>query len=96
MENKYNLLDNPLITYTYSTNNKIDLNITLTEEEIKIFDFIQSTIEKYKLKVEVRVAGGWVRDKVLNLKSHDIDLVISGMKCIEFGLLLIKSKCKKL
>ena len=90
MENKYNLLDNPLITYTYSTNNKIDLNITLTEEEIKIFDFIQSTIEKYKLKVEVRVAGGWVRDKVLNLKSHDIDLVISGMKCIEFGLLLNK------
>ena len=90
MENKYNLLDNPLITYTFSTNNKIDLNITLTEEEIKIFDFIQSTIEKYKLKVEVRIAGGWVRDKVLNLKSHDIDLVISGMKCIEFGLLLNK------
>ena len=90
MENNYNLLDNPLITYSYSINNKIELNITLTEEEIKIFDFIQSTIEKHNLKIEVRVAGGWVRDKVLNLKSHDIDLVISGMKCIEFGLLLNK------
>ncbi len=87
MENKYNLLDIPLISYTHSTNNKLELNIILTEEEIKLFDFIQSTIKKYKLKIEVKVAGGWVRDKVLNLKSHDIDLVISGMKCIEFGLL---------
>ena len=51
---------------------------------------MQSTIKKYKLKTEVRVAVVWVRDKVLNLKSHDIDLGISGIKCIEFGLLLNK------
>lgn len=51
---------------------------------------MQSTIKKYKLKTEIRVAVVWVRDKVLNLKSHDIDLGISGIKCIEFGLLLNK------
>ena len=33
MESKYNLLDNPLISYIYSTNNKLELNIILTEEE---------------------------------------------------------------
>ena len=37
MENKYNLLDIPLISYTHSTNNKLELNIILTEEEIKKF-----------------------------------------------------------
>ena len=30
-------------------------------------------------QVEIRVAGGWVRDKILNLNSHDVDVALNNI-----------------
>ncbi|ATZ55574.1 Bccca1 [Botrytis cinerea B05.10] len=37
-------------------------------------------------KVELRWAGGWVRDKLLGIQSHDIDIAINVMTGQNFGL----------
>lgn len=44
-------------------------NIELTEKERKIFDRLLSTLRYCNLDTQLRVAGGWVRDKVLLLDS---------------------------
>lgn len=38
--------------------------ITLNEKEEQIFNTLKNVMEKKKLPVTLRVAGGWVRDKV--------------------------------
>lgn len=38
--------------------------IELTEIEKKIFDRLLNTLRQFNLQTELRVAGGWVRDKV--------------------------------
>lgn len=37
--------------------------------------------------VEVRIAGGWVRDKLLGLPSHDLDISLSVMTGLNFAIL---------
>ncbi|KAI9851859.1 MAG: CCA tRNA nucleotidyltransferase, mitochondrial [Thelocarpon superellum] len=37
-------------------------------------------------KVELRFTGGWVRDKLLNVPSQDIDVAINKMTGYQFGL----------
>lgn len=37
---------------------------------------------------EVRIAGGWVRDKLLGLPSHDLDVSLSSMTGYHFALFL--------
>ena len=39
-------------------------------------------------KPELRFTGGWVRDKLLGIQSHDIDIGISTMTGFEFGILM--------
>lgn len=36
----------------------------------------------------MRVAGGWVRDKLLKKQSHDIDIALDDMKGEQFVKLL--------
>src|SRR2546430_12678875 len=36
--------------------------------------------------LELRFAGGWVRDKLLGTQSHDIDVAINNMTGFQFGL----------
>lgn len=40
-------------------------NIELTETEEKIFHRLLGTLRHFNLQTQLRVAGGWVRDKVL-------------------------------
>ena len=35
---------------------------------------------------ELRFTGGWVRDKLLGIDSHDVDVAISNMTGLQFGL----------
>lgn len=42
-------------------------HIDLTEHEEKIFNCLLQVVEQFNLKTQLRVAGGWVRDKVLVL-----------------------------
>ncbi|KAF8104950.1 hypothetical protein N665_0165s0036 [Sinapis alba] len=59
---------------------KIDLN----EKEREIFDRLLGTIRFCNLDTQLRVAGGWVRDKLLGRDSDDIDIAIDNMSGSEF------------
>ena len=41
--------------------------------------------KEIKEKLELRFAGGWVRDKLLNIESHDIDTAINAMTGYAFS-----------
>lgn len=66
--------------------------IKLTEQEAKLRDFlidvarhIDSTGE-LEGPLVLRWAGGWVRDKLLNIPSHDIDTAINLMTGFAFSM----------
>lgn len=44
---------------------QVKKKIELTETERKIFDRLLGTLRHFSLSNQLRVAGGWVRDKVL-------------------------------
>lgn len=72
------IVDNPL----QSTHPRI----ILTPEETELFDVILRFVGETKLNTTVRVAGGWVRDKVLQLPSKfDIDLALENMTGVQFA-----------
>ncbi|KAK6531224.1 CCA tRNA nucleotidyltransferase, mitochondrial [Arthrobotrys megalospora] len=65
--------------------------ITLTPDEEKVRNLlvdvaksIDSTTPQSEPTV-LRITGGWVRDKLLNGKSHDIDIGINNMTGFEFA-----------
>ena len=51
--------------------------ITLSFSETKLFDFLISTTKD--LNITLRIAGGWVRDKILGNISDDIDISIETL-----------------
>ena len=53
--------------------------ISLTDLEQRIFGVLKRVLEQNGLRTVVRVAGGWVRDKVLGKENHDIDLALDDM-----------------
>jgi tRNA nucleotidyltransferase/poly(A) polymerase len=69
--------------------------ISLTPQEQEIFDLILNCKRQNQqtANVELRVAGGWVRDKLLGQASDDIDIAISHMSGIEFARIM--SQCGK-
>eukprot|EP00768_Dysnectes_brevis_P003002 gnl/Dysnectes_brevis/2178_a2537_1050.p1 GENE.gnl/Dysnectes_brevis/2178_a2537_1050~~gnl/Dysnectes_brevis/2178_a2537_1050.p1 ORF type:complete len:520 (-),score=132.27 gnl/Dysnectes_brevis/2178_a2537_1050:172-1731(-) len=66
------------------------MQIQLTEVEDSLFKTLIDILHHYELhsKVTLRVAGGWVRDKVLGRESHDIDIAIEGMLGLELATLI--------
>jgi tRNA nucleotidyltransferase/poly(A) polymerase len=73
--------------------------ITLTPQEQKlrgllldVAGFIDEA-KKIEEKIELRWAGGWVRDKLLDIPSHDIDTAINAMTGEDFCLQL-QEYCK--
>ncbi|TGO15034.1 hypothetical protein BTUL_0045g00440 [Botrytis tulipae] len=66
--------------------------VTLTPREsqlrnllLDVANFVNGSKDVEK-KVELRWAGGWVRDKLLGIQSHDIDIAINVMTGQNFGL----------
>ncbi|KAL9270254.1 ATP-dependent DNA helicase Q-like 1-like protein [Drosera capensis] len=67
--------------------------IDLTEKEKLIFDRLLDVVRHFGLRTQLRVAGGWVRDKVgeddvaklLGKDCYDIDIAIDNMLGREFG-----------
>jgi tRNA nucleotidyltransferase (CCA-adding enzyme) len=57
--------------------------IKLTPREDLLRRFLLDCAKK--LPLELRFAGGWVRDKLLNIESHDIDIALSSMTGADFG-----------
>jgi len=58
--------------------------IILTHKEKYLFNSISTVVNELNLGTIVRVAGGWVRDKLLGIESCDIDFAIDSMTGKEF------------
>ncbi|XP_026458140.1 CCA tRNA nucleotidyltransferase, mitochondrial-like [Papaver somniferum] len=63
---------------------KVKDKIDLTEKENQIFSRLLQVLHHFNLPTELRVAGGWVRDKLLGKDCHDIDIAIDNMMGKEF------------
>ena len=63
------------------------MKLTLTPEEKRIFALLRRVVECRAPNTTVRVAGGWVRDKLLGLDSKDIDICVDNMSGKDFALL---------
>lgn len=71
------------------------LRIELNEQERRLFDVLRKaavTWEKGELpntegqrSVQIRIAGGWVRDKILGLQSNDVDIALDACTGVEFA-----------
>ena len=55
------------------------LAIPPTENEHKIFRTLIGVNDTFGLKCTLRVAGGWVRDRLLGHESNDIDIALEGV-----------------
>jgi tRNA nucleotidyltransferase/poly(A) polymerase len=61
-------------------------HINLTEQEIDIFNLLLEVAESDECKSTIRVAGGWVRDKIMGNDSNDIDVTVDNMSGLSFAL----------
>ncbi|CAL5098089.1 unnamed protein product [Urochloa decumbens] len=53
--------------------------VELTEKEEQIFQRLLEVVRHFGLGTQLRVAGGWVRDKLLGKDSADIDIALDNM-----------------
>lgn len=58
--------------------------IDLSDKEKKIFDLLLNSLRHSNLDTQLRVAGGWVRDKLLGKDCYDIDIAVDNMMGREF------------
>jgi tRNA nucleotidyltransferase (CCA-adding enzyme) len=71
----------------------IDCNIRALEAGEAFSDFDRYVIGIIKRgcssfpgkNITARIAGGWVRDHILGIKSDDIDIIIDSVSCNQFG-----------
>ncbi|XP_071708414.1 tRNA nucleotidyltransferase cca2-like [Rutidosis leptorrhynchoides] len=59
-------------------------SVNITDKERKIFDLLLQVVKHFKLETQLRVAGGWVRDKLLGKECYDIDIALDNMLGREF------------
>ncbi|CAO3646439.1 unnamed protein product [Mucor fragilis] len=77
-------------TYGVSKNG-VTMKVDLSEKEAKICSVLQgvsSFIAQQRPElpiIESRIAGGWVRDKLLGKECHDLDIAINDMMGYEFA-----------
>ncbi len=55
---------------------QVKSDLSLTPKEKNIFDFLRQVKSDHGLNIQMRVAGGWVRDKLLGMESDDIDIAV--------------------
>ena len=68
-------------------------NLDLTSEEEKLIQLLVKVKERYSKSTTIRIAGGWVRDKLIYGKdtpSRDIDLVLSDISGKEFADMVVR------
>ena len=66
------------------------VTIELTNKEQELFDELLGLCKEAGIKVVMRVAGGWVRDKIMQRESDDIDIALDCMYGSEFGQVMQK------
>lgn len=62
-----------------------DIKLPLSGTEDAIFSFIREATAITPGSPVSRVAGGWVRDRLLGKESKDIDITVEGMKGVDFA-----------
>ncbi|KRX04267.1 hypothetical protein PPERSA_11391 [Pseudocohnilembus persalinus] len=67
---------------------KLYENIEFTQKESELFDYLINFIKEKKLDLVLRCVGGFVRDKLLQLESEDIDIALDKMTGEQFVLML--------
>jgi len=69
--------------------------IALTKEEEELFGILRSVVDDEALETTLRVAGGWVRDKLLGEEGpKDIDIALDTMSGVAFAQALEKWSTK--
>ncbi|KAK0500640.1 hypothetical protein EDD18DRAFT_1067916 [Armillaria luteobubalina] len=67
----------------------VDLNVELTEGEDRLCILLDECTQYLKtekgISTSCRIAGGWVRDKLLGSQSNDIDIALSDMMGYPFA-----------
>ncbi|KAJ9675791.1 hypothetical protein PVL29_024637 [Vitis rotundifolia] len=53
--------------------------IDLTPKETQIFQKLLQVVRHFSLRTQLRVAGGWVRDKLLGKECYDIDIALDDI-----------------
>jgi tRNA nucleotidyltransferase (CCA-adding enzyme) len=66
------------------------MKLECTEEELQIFELVRSHARTLK-DVVPRVAGGWVRDKIMGHTSHDMDIALENITGYSFAVGMSKS-----
>ncbi|CAG8488975.1 10206_t:CDS:10 [Ambispora leptoticha] len=66
------------------------MNIILTEKEAEVCEILNNVTNSLKksrpdLDLTLRIAGGWVRDKLLGLECNDLDIALSSLMGYEFA-----------
>lgn len=64
--------------------------IKINSIEKWIFDLFWKFIKDEKMDITLRVAGGWVRDKLLGYESDDIDIAIDSLLGSQFCDIFVK------
>ena len=76
------------------------ITMELDADEEQLFDTlykVAKALENQELSIEsrphvrsvqIRVAGGWVRDKILGLQTHDVDIAMDTCTGVEFATLV--------
>jgi tRNA nucleotidyltransferase/poly(A) polymerase len=57
----------------------LNMRVSLTDKERKIFELLRSVVREKTPNTTLRVAGGWVRDKLMGKESNDIDIAVDNM-----------------
>lgn len=59
--------------------------LNFTEDENNIFKIIKNYALKHSPAITPRLAGGFVRDKIMGLECHDIDIALDNMSGLAFA-----------
>lgn len=89
MKRKFNSYQEVCISKRKAVTMALPIQLTPSEERLKLLlldvaSFINTT-RPSPHPVHLRWAGGWVRDKLLGIETHDIDVAINCMTGEDFG-----------
>jgi tRNA nucleotidyltransferase/poly(A) polymerase len=69
---------------------QISTNISLNSDEQEVFSVIKEVVNKYTPTTRPYAVGGWTRDKLLQIKSDDIDIMLSNISGEDFAKLVTR------
>lgn len=71
--------------------------LKLSPDEKELLDLLEHVVAERKLQTTVRIAGGWVRDKLLHMgEKKDVDIAVDDMTGVKFAKVLNNWAIKRL